>query len=302
MNEPPVVLIVDDSSSNIQIIAGCLKEDYHIRIATSGEKCLELVHDDPQPDIVLLDIEMPNMNGHETCEQLKADKFTENIPVIFITCKDSEEDEAHGFLLGGVDYITKPISPAVVKARVNTHLTLKYQRDKLEHLAMHDQLTDLYNRYYLLAVSEQRISSVNRHHQPLSVLIIDVDHFKKLNDTYGHLIGDQVLIELADVLKKACRHEDIAARFGGEEFVMVLEHCDIKDAALKAEVIRKQVEERKPDDIRITVSIGVSQLKPDEHRFRECLKRADAALYQAKASGRNQVVIDQTVFDELPTP
>ena len=293
MTDAPTILIVDDEPANIQVLAASLKDKYNIKVATSGEQCLELINDPDQrmPDLILLDIEMPGMGGYEVCRCLKSDANISSIPVIFVTARDGEGDEEKGLYLGAVDYITKPVNPAIVIARVDTHITLKQQRDELEKMALHDQLTGLYNRHYLLEEANHKVAQAMRHKHDLSLLMIDIDYFKIINDEHGHPAGDAVLQSVAALLKELSRIEDITARFGGEEFVIVLDHCNAENAEAKAEIIRQKVEALKPEGINVTVSIGVAELNADEESFSDLLKRADIALYLAKEQGRNRVIL-----------
>ncbi len=289
MTERAHVLIVDDTATNIGILTACLKNEYQLDTATDGHQCLVHAKQSPQPDLILLDIEMPGMNGYEVCRQLKSDPATIDIPIIFVTGRLDVKDEEKGFSLGAVDYITKPIHPPIVSARVKTHITLKKQKDELERMALTDQLTKLYNRHFLLNAAKQKISSALRHHFSVSVMMIDVDHFKSINDEHGHPAGDAVLKQMAKILSSEYRNEDIAARFGGEEFVVFLSHCDIKSAKIKAEELRKKIENLYPLGIKMSISIGISQLENEEDSFSDLLERADKALYLAKQQGRNRV-------------
>ena len=185
------------------------------------------------------------------------------------------------------------MNPAIVLARVNTHITLKQQRDELEKMALYDQLTGLYNRYYLLDESDRKVALAKRHKYDVSLLLMDIDHFKTINDEHGHPAGDAVLQSMATLLKELSRTEDITARFGGEEFVVVLDHCDASNAKAKAEIIRQKVEASKPEGIDITVSIGVAQLNVDGESFSDLLKRTDIAMYLAKEQGCNRVVLSE---------
>ncbi len=289
MTDKPVVLIVDDSPANIQVLAVGLKERFRLKIATDGERCLELATTDPMPDLILLDIEMPGMGGYEVCQRLKEQPETQHIPVIFVTGRTSENDEEKGLQLGAVDYITKPIRPAIVLARVTTHITLKQQRDALQKMALHDQLTNLYNRRYLMEAADQKIAQSRRYKFPLCVLMLDVDHFKKVNDNYGHAVGDTVLKVVAEILQRQSRKDDIAARIGGEEFVLLLGQCNKPDAEKRAEQLRLEIEQANPEGIRVTVSIGLAEYQQQEN-FDALLSLADQRLYQAKETGRNRVV------------
>ncbi|MDX1451903.1 MAG: diguanylate cyclase [Oleiphilaceae bacterium] len=305
MKDKPVVLIVDDAAPNIQTLAQCLKDDYRIKVATDGVRCLELVKSDPAPDLVLLDVDMPGMNGYEVITHMKQDEHMADVPVIFVTGMDNDEDEEKGLALGAVDYVVKPVRPAIVRARVKTHVLLKQQRDQLAKMAMCDQLTGLYNRHFLIESAKQKVSFSRRHQQPLSVMILDIDLFKQINDQYGHAMGDQVLTAVGGAIQERCRKEDllgrpasresvsesgdaIAARYGGEEFLVLLSPCDLAAAQQKAEQLREAVETLQPSGINVSTSIGVAQLQPEE-TFEALVSRADSALYRAKEAGRNRV-------------
>ncbi|MCL4431297.1 MAG: diguanylate cyclase [Epsilonproteobacteria bacterium] len=291
MNTKAVVLIVDDVSTNVQTLALLLKEEYDIKVATGGARALELASQDPIPDLILLDVQMPEINGYDVFKLLKEESITAKIPIIFITGKDAIEDEEYGLELGAVDYIAKPIRPSIVKARVKTHITLKQQHDQLIGMATHDQLTGLYNRHFLSDVLGKKVSESKRHNHALSVIIVDIDHFKNVNDTFGHLTGDIILKAVAKIMENSARKEDVAARFGGEEFIMVLDSCTAEDALVKAEKLRSEIEALHPEGILVTASFGVAQLQQDMQRYEDLLKNADTALYIAKEEGRNRVVL-----------
>ncbi|MDY0116113.1 MAG: diguanylate cyclase [Sulfurimonadaceae bacterium] len=284
-----VILVVDDVASNAQLLASILQKNYRTKIALDGATALELVVMDPIPDIILLDIEMPEMNGFEVLQRLKANHATKDIPVIFVTGYDAVKEEERGLLEGAVDYITKPIRPVIVRARINIHLTIKEQRDKLIFAASHDLLSGLYNRRHLTEEGSRRFSSAIRHQLRLSMIMLDIDHFKIINDTYGHLAGDEVIRAVSQVLLQYKRNEDFAARYGGEEFIVLLDNCKIEDAVLKAEQLRKLIESLVPDGIKVTASFGVTELQHSHRSFEEMIKEADEALYHSKENGRNQV-------------
>lgn len=287
MNSKPVVLIVDDTATNLQLLAQLLKDEYHLKVANSGQKALDLA--ELEPDLILLDIIMPDMDGYEVCRRLKENEKTKSIPVIFLTGKSEEEDEKYGLSIGAVDYITKPFHASIVAARIKTHITLSQQYQQLQFMAMHDQLTGLHNRHFLLDVASKKLSAAKRHGYPLSMMIMDIDHFKKINDQYGHVAGDAVLSEVAGVVRKYCRNEDVAARMGGEEFVLMLEYCSVEDCKQKAEYLRKEIEVLMPQDIKVTASFGVTQYADSDDEFKTFYGRVDAALYAAKENGRNRV-------------
>lgn len=236
-------------------------KDYNLKVAFNGKRCLELAENDPIPDLILLDVIMPNMDGYEVCKQLKANSVTQNIPIIFVTGKDSDEEEEFGLQLGAVDYITKPIRPAIVIARVDTQIILKQQSDTLRSMALHDQLTHLYNRHYLIEAATNKISHIVRHGGCLSLMMIDIDHFKQVNDNFGHQSGDMVLKAVAQVLFDHNRKEDVVARFGGEEFVILLDNCSLLDTKDKAEQLRVSIEQLIPQNISVTASFGIAELK-----------------------------------------
>ncbi|WP_370293628.1 diguanylate cyclase [Thalassolituus sp.] len=294
INNPPLatVLIVDDSPSNIRVMAAVLQERYRVKTAISGQQCIEMAirH---KPDLILLDIEMPGISGYDVCRELKRLSETQDVPIIFVTGRDNIEDEEMGLRVGAVDYITKPIRPVILSARVDTHITLKRQQDHLLKLAMHDQLTGLYNRHYMLETVDRKIARARRHSTPLSVMLIDLDYFKKINDTHGHIVGDQILEHVGGFLNHQCRIEDTVTRFGGEEFLILMEPCSLNQAHYKAEVIRHQISELKPSGIPVTVSIGIAELNTEDSDFSALLKRADDALYRAKDAGRNCTMLDE---------
>jgi diguanylate cyclase (GGDEF)-like protein len=291
MNKKAVVLIVDDTRLNIQTMAHILKNEYIIKIAHDGTRAVELATQDPTPDLILLDVEMPNVSGYDVCRLLRENSDTAKIPIIFVTGKDSIEEEGYGLSLGAVDYITKPIHPSIVKARVKTHITLKHQYDLLKEIAVHDQLTGLYNRHYLSDMLASKVAHAMRHDDSLSIILIDIDHFKSINDTYGHIVGDEVLREIGGLIRQKARQEDIAARFGGEEFILVLDSCTLEDAKIKAEGLRKEIEKYYPQGLDVTASFGVIQFHQGIESVTQLLDLADQALYKAKKEGRNRVIV-----------
>ena len=293
MNQRAVVLVVDDIASNVQTLAHLLKDEYTLKVATSGSRALELAAQEPLPDLILLDIEMPDMSGYEVLKLLKIRSDTADIPIIFVSGKDMAEDEEYGLSLGAVDYIVKPIRPSIAKARVRTQITLKRQHDLLLAMATHDHLTGLSNRHFMSDALKRKVSHAKRHGEELCIVMADIDHFKEVNDTFGHLMGDEVLKAVAEILQESARKEDIAARFGGEEFVLILDNCKAADAALKAEKLRAQIEALHPEGINVTASFGVAAFDATLKDHEELLKRADSALYQAKDEGRNRVIISK---------
>ncbi len=293
----PTVLIVDDMAANIAILSDLLKDDYRIKVAKNGEKALEIAKSADKPDLILLDIEMPGMDGYEVCRELKNGPWTNNIPVIFVTAKTDVKDEEYGLNLGAVDYISKPFHPTIVKIRVKNHLALKLKSDLLEELSMFDGLTHIPNRRFFDEVFEKKYKETMRDEKSFSILMIDVDFFKNYNDHYGHGKGDECLIKIASALKNSLkRPTDVVARYGGEEFVVLLKDID--------ESGTKQVAQSLLESVRalsiphaysaaaeyVTISIGIAMKRPREKNSKnELLKHADDALYRAKEEGRDRI-------------
>lgn len=292
----PKILIVDDEPANIDLLAAVLESDGEILFATTGASALAVAETE-RPDIVLLDVVMPDLDGYEVCRRLKDNPVTEAIPVIFITSLNQETDEEAGLAAGAVDYVAKPISAPITRARVRTHLELKRHRDRLTDLAYMDGLTGVANRRRFDEYAALEWRRARRHHRPVSVLMIDVDRFKHYNDRYGHLQGDACLQRVASALRRQLnRPADLLARYGGEEFVCILPETPGEGAHTLAERMRQAVEQLgiehqgAPEDQRVTVSIGVASTVVDvASSLEETLAAADAHLYRAKASGRNRV-------------
>lgn len=294
--EPSLVLLVDDEPTNIEVMAEVLEPFHDLAFATSGEEALRLAGE-LKPDIILLDIVMPGLDGYAVCGRLKQDPRTARIPVIFVTALDATEDEARGLEIGAIDYVSKPIRPAILRARVRTHLELKHAHDVLEQVSATDALTGVANRHRLEAVLEHEFIRQQRTQAPLSLIMLDVDHFKAFNDTYGHLAGDRCLAQVAQCLSSALRDGvDLVARYGGEEFTCVLPDTDGAAALKVAERLRGHVADLRIPHAKssagpyVTVSMGLATAASgdagDPHSL---ITRADHRLYQAKAAGRNRV-------------
>lgn len=295
-NGKPTILIVDDMAPNIAILSDLLQEDYKIKVAKNGQKALEIAKGVEKPDLILLDIEMPEMNGYEVCKELKNSPLTNNIPVIFVTARNDVKDEEYGLNLGAVDYISKPFHPTIVKIRVKNHITLKLKSDWHEELSMFDGLTHIPNRRYFDEEYKKKCKEMIREQKTVALLMIDVDYFKRYNDHYGHGKGDECLIKIAGALKATLkRPSDMVARYGGEEFVVLLQNTDKEGAMNVAENLIKAVSELgikheySTTADHVTISAGMA--------FKECgetlcgeelLKKADDALYRAKEGGRNR--------------
>jgi len=292
------ILIVDDDAICAQILSVLLRDDYELNVVNNGPAALDCAVSDTPPDLILLDVSMPGMSGYEVCRTLKDNDLTRKIPVIFITGQDSESDEASGFEVGAVDYVNKPIHPVLVKARIRLHLELKQQRDLLETMATLDGLTGIANRRkfdeHLLVAA----AFASRNSFPLSLIMIDIDHFKLYNDQYGHFDGDICLIKVArTIAANVMRVNDLAARYGGEEFTCILPNAPHSNALAIAERIRTSVlalkipHEQSPVDEFVTVSLGVATVLAFDNSdiSEQIITAADRALYAAKDRGRNRV-------------
>ncbi len=287
------LLLVDDQRVNILALYELFRDDCEVFMATNGEQALHLCQT-VSPDLVLLDVCMDGIDGLEVCRRLKADPKTVDIPIIFVTGKGEEEDEVAGLKLGAVDFIVKPINPLIVKARVNTHLTLKRQNDILRSLSAIDGLTGLANRRKFDEELNRSWQHSLREETDLSVIMVDVDYFKRYNDRYGHLQGDVCLKRVAGALASATgRPYDVIARFGGEEFVCLLPQTAMKDAVMIAERMLSKVQALQIEHLDseleqlVTVSLGVATMKANDAVTPQVLlEEADRQLYQAKESGR----------------
>lgn len=293
--ERPRILVVDDQPTNIQTLYQILKGEYDVSMATDGSQAIGLCQR-RQPDLVLLDVVMPGIDGFEVCKRLKADPATRDVPVIFVTARDGVEDETMGLAVGAVDFITKPVNPPVVLARVRTHIELKRQTDTLRAMAFNDGLTGVANRRWFderLAVEWLRC---RRNRMPVSLILLDIDHFKSYNDRYGHQAGDDCLRLVAASMKaRLGRPADLLARYGGEEFVCLLPETPIDGARSKADDLGRGVlslniaNADSPTSTVVTISCGVASAMPNgEGTAADLLQRADEMLYAAKHAGRNQ--------------
>lgn len=296
------ILIVDDQPANIHALASLLKKDYRILTATHGEKAWDLATRDNPPDLILLDILMPGMDGYELCRRLKNHEATKTIPIIFVTALGEERDEAYGLDLGAVDYITKPFSPAIVRARVRNHIQLKLKTDMLEQVAMQDGLTQIPNRRSFDQRLKEEWGRLSRNGQSLALLMIDIDHFKAYNDHYGHGAGDECLRRVAHALHRVPhRPMDLVARYGGEEFAALLPETDTQGALHVAQRMLSEVQalgiEHAYSEVapQVTISIGAAVHSPahPKHSAEHLKHAADQALYRAKAGGRNRVVWEE---------
>jgi diguanylate cyclase (GGDEF)-like protein len=291
----PKLLLVDDQPINIQVLHQIFAADFQVFMATSGAQALAVCKSNP-PDLVLLDIVMPGMDGFEVCTRLKADETTRDIPVIFVTAHTDAEQETHGLDVGAVDFISKPVNPAVVRARVKTHLTLKLQSDVMRRLVFLDGLTGVYNRRYFDQQLSIEVSRSVRNKSPLALIMLDVDFFKRYNDRYGHQAGDDCLRQVALCVKGGLRRPaDLVARYGGEEFACILPETDFSSAMAIAIDLEQRVRATNiphaDSEVAsvVTVSLGVAGWEAGATGDAVALlAQADLQLYQAKHAGRGQ--------------
>ena len=292
------ILIIDDSPLNIFVLTSILSEEYTVHSETDPQRGIEAVKSF-KPDLILLDIVMPEISGFGVIKFLKENKATSDIPVIFLTGLKGSKYEREGLSLGAVDYVIKPFDGHTVLLRVKTQFKIINLMKELYALSMKDSLTGISNRRHLNEILSVEFKRGVRNKRPLGFIIADIDYFKKFNDTYGHLFGDEVLKGIAKILKSgASRISDAAARWGGEEFAVVLPETDIKGVVVVAEDIRVNVEKTEfqlEDDVKanVTVSMGVNSIIVEDisdQAIAKFVAEADEALYKAKERGRNRVV------------
>lgn len=289
------ILVVDDNPLIVQALYHTFSNDYQVFMATSGESALDVCRE-RQPDLVLLDVMMPGLDGYETCERLKADPATRDIPVIFVTGQDDSAAEVRGLAAGAVDFIVKPFNPVIVRARARAHLTIKRQSDLLREMAYTDALTGVANRRCFDLRLENEFTRAQRSGTSLAVMMIDIDRFKLYNERYGHQSGDDSLRLIAAALRTRMRRTgDTLARYGGDEFACILPDTSLAGAFALAEEIEARVRAlnipHAGSDIApvCTVSIGVAASSPAVETLQDLLALADAELYRARMDGHRRV-------------
>jgi diguanylate cyclase (GGDEF)-like protein len=304
--EDCLVLVVDDVGKNLQLAVNILDSaGYTTTYASSVKQAIERVKT-ANPDLIILDLMMPDMTRIELCRRLKSDILYAHIPIIFVTDSKEKEDIINAFNSGAVDYINKPFNSWELLAKVKIHLELKKTQEELkninsqlEKLVRTDSLTGVNNRREILALGEKELRRCRRYHRYFSVLFIDIDHFKHINDTFGHLLGDKTLITVAGAIKNCLRQVDSFGRFGGEEFVAILPETNLEDAETLArricQVINKLNIEIDRQKVRVTASIGVATFSTQDNNLEEVIERADRAMFAAKNQGRNRVSLGKTV-------
>ena len=289
-NKNKTILVVDDTEGSLDMALAIL-QDYDVIPCTSGADALEMVKEE-QINLILLDILMPEMDGYTVCTKLKQNPDTQEIPVIFITAKTDEESIEKAYELGGADYVTKPFKPKELLARVRVQLRLQAVLQELDIMATRDVLTGIYNRRKFFELGQALFNSSGRE---LYVLMIDIDHFKKVNDQYGHDVGDIVLKKVAHVIKEALPPQAIFARLGGEEFCVMYtsqtheQAMDIVSDILQT-VAQTQIPLKDGGTICCTISVGIGRKYPEFTSLDSLLKEADMTLYEAKEHGRNKSI------------
>jgi len=297
------ILVIDDSKLILHVAKTILsKQGHQVLLAEDGNIGLQTAATE-HPDLILLDLILPGINGYEVCQRIKKGAATSDIPVIMLTSKSEAADKVRGLEMGASDYVTKPFDEGELIARVNIHLqirelheSLKEKNRQLKEMANRDGLTGLYNHRYFQETISKDFQRAVRYHESLSCVMFDIDHFKKFNDTYGHQAGDMVLKTLGGLIEELVRDSDLAARYGGEEFILLMYHTAPKEALMVAERLRKAVEQHKfhADDLVLTVAIsaGVASFPHLEiANAKTLIECADKALYRAKEEGRNRVVV-----------
>lgn len=280
-----LILMVDDNPQNLQMLGNTLREKgFKLAAAGSGRQALAFI-EKKKPDLILLDIMMPEMNGYEVCQQLKADPQTEKIPVIFLTAKTEIDSIVKGFEAGGVDYITKPFVKEVIFARINVHLRLKNALERLERMSITDEMTGVYNRRYAYEVLARQFALARREEANFVICYIDIDNLKKINDMHGHSEGDKLIMTVTRSLENIIRSTDYIFRMGGDEFMLMFPKAKLDESDNLVHRVREQLKDQSIHGIPIDFSYGFSQFHcEDDVSVEELIKRADDRMYETKQS------------------
>ena len=290
----PKILICDDEPSIREVLETILvPEGYDVVVGKNGIEAVELFKQE-HPDLIILDVSMPGMTGFEALDKIKTYLGEKYIPVIFLTASIKVDDKLRALHGGAVDYLIKPVSPDELIARIQNFLDIKKKHDKLKAEATFDWMTGALNKAYFLRKAEEELDKAIRNKVPLTFLIMDIDRFKEINDTLGHLAGDKVIREFSDRLKRLTRKIDLIGRFGGDEFMVMLSHKTQRLACIVADRLKKAM--KRPIDfesnkINVTFSMGIIEAKQEKADIEHLLKVADKALYEAKAKGGNQYIV-----------
>lgn len=296
------VFLVDASPSHTRLLEGQLKNaGYAVRPFGSGEAALDAL-ENSRPDLFLIDVQLPGMSGFEVCEDLKRHSSLSHLPVILMTQAGEGQARIRGWEVDADDFLSKPIDPFELLARVRSLVRKKRQvealnrsYDQLLDYSSRDPLTDIYNRAYLEQALGRELALSQRDGMPFSLLMLDLDYFKRVNDTYGHFVGDQVLRRFAKLLHNQLRTVDVAARYGGEEFAAILHNTGAAAGQGVAERVRRAVSGFDWQVVgvnhAVTVSIGVANYPEHSFDLKELMMKADEALYTAKLGGRDRVAL-----------
>jgi diguanylate cyclase (GGDEF)-like protein len=282
----PYILIVDDNPSNIDFLLGLLVE-YDISVAIDGECALDQIAQDI-PDLILLDVQMPGMDGYEVCSIIKSNPKTKDIPVLFISANTDAKSVVKGFDVGGIDYIVKPYCPQEILARVETHLKLKMLRDKLESMAYEDSMTGIANRRRFFEKVKHLFREKKSDDSPYYLFMADIDKFKYINDTYGHDVGDEVIKVFVEIVKNELREDDCFARFGGDEFVIMMQRSK-EEALYVMQKIQTTIAKKHTllgSTVYFTASFGMARVDTSQPNIDTTIKKADIDLYDIKRAKR----------------
>jgi len=295
------ILVADDEPSILNGVKAILmSEGYSVITARDGKEALELFKKE-SPDMVILDVKMPHLTGLEVLDRIKKYFGERYIPVIFLTVSIKIDDKLRALHSGAVDYLAKPLSPQELLARIKNFLEIKERHDNLKKAATYDWMTGMLNKEHFINKAKEELEKAIRNKTPLSLLFIDIDHFKDINDNIGHMAGDAVIAGFAERIKKSIRKIDVMGRFGGDEFMLMLPQKGKKDALTVAERLNKNIKRKsvifEKNKINIASSMGIVSIKTNQPIDMDSLiKLADEALYEAKAKGGSCFVI-KTIQD-----
>jgi len=295
VSEKITILAIDDSIVNLKLLSVVLgREGFEVITTNDSLEALPLTLEHA-PHLILLDVMMPGLSGLEILRLLKQNNLTQSVPVLMVTARTKGEDVKAALEAGAFDYVKKPLDDVEIVARVRSALRYKQHQDRLIEMAMHDSLTGLYNHRLLIELLERELATGRRKAQPVSFCMADIDHFKVLNDRFGHQAGDQVLQEVSRLLTHGLRKSDPVGRYGGEEFGIVLGGCSPDKAEALCERLRQTIENTPfvvmGQPVKVTVSLGLAHADPTQDVSEtDLIRRADQALYRAKEQGRNRLV------------